>query len=125
LDPSIQIEPGQIEDDLARLAKVTDCIRIYSVQMGLERIPEIAQRHGLKVLLGVWISSDAERTSGELNKGVELARRFPDVVRAGIGGNEALRRGEVSPELLRSYIESVKSRVPVPVTYADVWEFWL
>src|SRR5262245_65779200 len=26
---------------------------------------------------------------------------------------------------LAAYIRSVKTRVTVPVTYADVWEFWL
>src|SRR6185437_13179152 len=50
LDLSTRIEPWQIEEDLARLAQVTDCVRIYSVEMGLELVPEIAQRHGMKVL---------------------------------------------------------------------------
>jgi glucan 1,3-beta-glucosidase len=125
LDRTTQIDPRQIEDDLARLARFTDCIRIYSVNVGLERIPEIAQRHGLKVLLGLWVSSNAEDTQAELRTGIEIAKRFPDVVRAVIVGNEALLRGEVSPDMLRGYIESVKSHVPMPVTYADVWEFWM
>ena len=51
--------------------------------------------------------------------------RFPDVVRAVIVGNEALLRGEVSPATLARLIRRVKSQVPMPVTYADVWEFWL
>jgi glucan 1,3-beta-glucosidase len=46
-------------------------------------------------------------------------------VRGVIVGNEALLRGEVSPDTLGDYIRSVKSQVAVPVTYADVWEFWL
>lgn len=124
LNPATRIEPRQIEEDLERLARTTDCIRIYSVAMGLEHIPEIAQRHGLKVLLGLWISNDAELTQIQLRAGVDLANRFPDVVRAVIVGNETLLRGEVSVEMLRGYLDSVKSRVTVPVTYADVWEFW-
>jgi glucan 1,3-beta-glucosidase len=40
-------------------------------------------------------------------------------------GNEALLRGEVSPAMLAEIIRNVKSRIKVPVTYADVWEFWL
>jgi glucan 1,3-beta-glucosidase len=39
LDPTTRIEPQQIEDDLARLAQVADCVRIYSVDMGLDRVP--------------------------------------------------------------------------------------
>ena len=56
---------------------------------------------------------------------VALAKRYPDVIRAVIVGNEVLLRGEVSPETLAETIRSVKSQVPMPVTYADVWEFWL
>jgi glucan 1,3-beta-glucosidase len=73
----------------------------------------------------LWVSSHADRTKYQIDMGVSLARRFPDVVRAVIVGNEALLRGEVPPDKLGDHIRSVKSRVPVPVTYADVWEFWL
>ena len=125
LDLSTQIDPAQIEQDLAQLAKVTDCVRTYSVDFGLDQVPEIAQRHGLKVLLGLWVSSHADRTQYQISTGVALANRFPDVVRAVIVGNEALLRGEVSPAMLAEMIRSVKSQVKMPVTYADVWEFWL
>ena len=46
-------------------------------------------------------------------------------MRAVIVGNEVLLRGEVSPQTLGEYIRGVKAQVTVPVTYADVWEFWL
>jgi glucan 1,3-beta-glucosidase len=125
LDRSTEIASAQIDRDLAQLSAITNCVRLYSVDFGLDRVPEIAQRHGLKVMLGLWVSSHADRTQYQLRKGIELAQKFPDVVRAVIVGNEALLRGEVSPEALAEHIRSVKSRVPVPVTYADVWEFWL
>jgi glucan 1,3-beta-glucosidase len=125
LDLSTKIPPEQIEQDLARLAQITDCVRTYSVDFGLDHVPEIARRHGLKVLLGIWVSSHADRTQYQVRTGVALATQYPDVVRAVVVGNEALLRGEVSPAALGELIRSVKSRVPVPVTYADVWEFWL
>ena len=40
-------------------------------------------------------------------------------------GNEVLLRGEMTPSDLAATIRSVKAQVAVPVTYADVWEFWL
>ena len=47
------------------------------------------------------------------------------MIEAVIVGSEVLLRGEMSaPELART-IREVKGRVPMPVTYADVWEFWL
>jgi exo-beta-1,3-glucanase (GH17 family) len=125
LDRSTRIEPRQIEQDLAQLSHVSDCVRTYSVDFGLDRIPEIAQRHGLKVLLGLWVSSHIDRTQFQIDTGVALARRYPDVVRAVIVGNEALLRGEISPGALRDLIVSVKLQITAPVTYADVWEFWL
>ena len=124
LDLSTRIEASQIEEDLKQLAKLTDCVRIYSVDAGLDQIPEIAQRHGLKVLLGLWVSSFPDRTQYQIATGVALANRFPDTVRAVIVGNEALLRGDVSATKLREYITSVKSQVKAPVTYADVWEYW-
>jgi hypothetical protein len=43
------VEPWQIEEDLAQLKPLTSCIRTYSIDHGLDKIPEIARRHGMKV----------------------------------------------------------------------------
>ena len=125
LDLSTRIEPWQIDEDLARLARLTDCVRIYSVDFGLDRVPEIAERHGLKVLLGLWVSSHADRTKYQIDTGIALAKRFPGVIRGVIVGNEALLRGEIAPGALADLIRNVKAQVSMPVSYADVWEFWL
>jgi glucan 1,3-beta-glucosidase len=125
LDLKTHIEPAQIDQDLAELAQITGCVRTYSVDFGLDKVPEIARRHGLKVMLGLWVSSHIDRTQYQLTTGVALAKQFPDVVSAVIVGNEALLRGEVSPETLGDYIRDVKSQITAPVSYADVWEFWL
>ena len=50
------ISPEQIAEDLAELAKVSKCIRTYSVENGLDKVPELASRVGLKVILGIWLS---------------------------------------------------------------------
>src|SRR5262245_49469934 len=46
------VDPRQIEEDLAQLKQITDCVRTYSVDHGLDQIPELAKRHGMKVLQG-------------------------------------------------------------------------
>ncbi|NVO13779.1 MAG: beta-(1-6) glucans synthase [Rhodoplanes sp.] len=125
LDQSIRVEPWQIEEDLARLAPVTKCIRTYSIQHGLDQIPAIAERHGLKVLQGLWLSSHREKNRAEIDGTVALAKRFPQVITGIVVGNEVLLRGELSAVDLGAIIREVKAAVPVPVTYADVWEFWL
>lgn len=127
-DPLIegmQVEPGQIDEDLTMLAKYTDCIRTYSVANGLDKIPEIAQRHGLKVLQGVWLSSNLEKNRQQISTSVALANKYPDVISAVVVGNEVLLRGEMSVPDLMAAIREVKSQISQPVTYADVWEYWL
>jgi exo-beta-1,3-glucanase (GH17 family) len=114
-----------IDTDLAALARVTSCVRTYSVDLGVDQVPDIARRHGLTVLLGVWLGREADKNRLEIDRAVALAAKNPDVVRAIIMGNEVLLRGELSPQTLIGLIRDVKPRVQVPVTYADVWEFWL
>ena len=81
LDLATHISAAQIEDDLSRLAKITDCVRTYSVDFGLDQIAGIAARHGLKVMQGLWLSShpdknrDADRDRGRA--GQPLSRHDP------------------------------------------------
>ena len=91
--PSI---PRQIDEDLAQLKHITDCVRTYSIDHGLDQIPEIAQRHGMKVLQGLWLSNRPDRSRYQVETAIALAKRFPDVIAAVIVGNEVLLRGEMS-----------------------------
>src|SRR5262249_29497714 len=99
--------------------------RTYSVDHGLDRIAEIAQRHGIKVLQGLWVSNLPAQTRREVATVVALAQRYPQVIQAVVVGNEVLLRGEMSAVELARTIGEVKKQVAMPVTYADVWEFWL
>lgn len=119
------IPEAQIEEDFAKLAQVTSCVRTYSIEMGLDKAPAIARRHGLTMLLGIWLGPDVDRNRMELDTGIRLAQENPDVVKAVVVGNEVLLRGEMSATELAATLASVKRQVgAVPVTYADVWEFW-
>jgi exo-beta-1,3-glucanase (GH17 family) len=123
--PDVPLDPKQISEDLARLKEITDCVRTYSIDHGLDRIPAIARQHGMKVLQGLWLSSFPELNRRQMDRAIELAQQFPDVITAVVVGNEALLRGDVSPADLAEKIREVRSKVSIPVTYADVWEFWL
>jgi exo-beta-1,3-glucanase (GH17 family) len=125
LGPDIPVDPRQIDEDLAQLKHITDCVRTYSVDFGLDQIAEIAKRHGMKVLQGLWLSNRPELSRKQVATAIALANRFPDVIAAVIVGNEVLLRGEMAAADLVRTIREVKAQVPVPVTYADVWEFWL
>ncbi|MFN3656275.1 MAG: glycosyl hydrolase family 17 protein [Pseudolabrys sp.] len=125
LDLTTRITAAQIEEDLARLSRLTNCVRVYSTDYGLDQIAGTAERLGLKVLQGLWLSSHADRNREQIETAVALANKYPDTVRAVVVGNEVLLRGEMTATDLAATMRTVKARVKVPVTYADVWEFWL
>ena len=125
LDLSTMIPAAQIDDDLARLAQITDCVRTYSVDFGLDQIARLAAKHGLKVMQGLWLSSDPEKNRYQIETAVAIANKYPGTVRSVVVGNEVLLRGDMTATDLANTIRAIKARVPMPVTYADVWEFWL
>ncbi|MFG1422496.1 glycoside hydrolase family 17 protein [Roseixanthobacter liquoris] len=119
------IPERQIDEDLAQLAKITDCVRTYSVEMGLDKVAPLARKHGLKVFQGIWLGSERPKNRIEIEAGVRLAQQYPDVIQGVIVGNEVMLRGELSSSDISAILREVKSRVgATPVTYADVWEFW-
>jgi exo-beta-1,3-glucanase (GH17 family) len=120
-----RVAPEEIEEDLALLSRYTGCVRTYSTAEGVDQVVPAARRHGLKVLFGLWLSNKPEKNRQQIATGVALAKAYPDVIAAVIVGNEVLLRGEMSATDLIVAIREVKSQVPEPVTYADVWEYWL
>ncbi len=123
-DPSFEVSAQRIAEDLAALKPLTDCVRTYSTFTGLEKVPAEARKLGMKVMLGAWIGRDSVQNRRELDRAVALAQEFPDTVRMVIVGNEVLLRREQPVEALAAMLADVRSRTDVPVTYADVWEFW-
>ncbi|MBU6474023.1 MAG: hypothetical protein KGQ94_15335, partial [Alphaproteobacteria bacterium] len=43
------ISPERIDHDMAQLSQLTGHVRTYTVNYGLDRVPEIARRYGLTV----------------------------------------------------------------------------
>jgi exo-beta-1,3-glucanase (GH17 family) len=120
-----RVAPEQIDEDLALLSKYTGCVRTYSVDDGRDDVLKSARRYGLKVLHGVWVSNDPEKTRRQIATTIAYAKAYPDVITAVVVGNEVLLRGEMSATTLIALIREIKAQVSMPVTYADVWEFWL
>jgi len=125
LSPTTQVSREQIAEDLAQLAKISDCVRTYAIDHGLDQIPELAAKVGLKVIQGIFLDRDRQKNLTQISTGIRLAREYPGTITALVVGNEVLLRGEMTASDLAATIRSVKAQVTVPVTYADVWEFWL
>jgi len=125
LSPTTHVSAEQIAQDLAQLAKISDCVRTYSIENGLDQVPELAAKVGLKVIQGIWLGSNRLKNLTQISTAVRLTKQYPATITSLVVGNEVLLRGEMTQSDLAATIRSVKAQVAVPVTYADVWEFWL
>jgi exo-beta-1,3-glucanase (GH17 family) len=117
----------QIEEDIKLLAGETHTIRTYASTRGLSNVAGIAQKYGVNVIQGAWIGgmTMAEENQAEIDQLIKLANQYPDVIKRVIVGNEVLLRGELKPEQLLKYIRQVKQSIKQPVSYADVWSFYM
>jgi exo-beta-1,3-glucanase (GH17 family) len=122
---STRISKTQIDADLKVLSEHFNCVRIYSVSQGLDYVPEAASKLGMHAYVGAWIGRLALDNEKELSLAIKVSNEYPDTVKALIVGNEVLLRKEQTEAGLAALIASAKAQTKVPVTYADVWEFWL
>lgn len=116
---------AEIDQDLRLLSTQVAGIRTYTSTEGLEAVPGLARRHGLKVTMGAWLDLLKSRNEREIESVIQLANQHPDVITRVVVGNEVLLRGTMTSGEIRAAIRRVKAAVRQPVTYADVWEFWL
>ncbi|CAN5231312.1 hypothetical protein BH10PSE17_BH10PSE17_17410 [soil metagenome] len=123
-NPDFHASYEQVEQDLTALSHRFGCIRTYSISQGLDQVPAIARKLGMKVILGAWINADPVDTNKELTAAIRLANDNTDVVRALIVGNEVMLRREQTQTGMLRLLKQAKAEAKVPITYADVWEFW-
>ena len=121
------ISPEQIDRDMAQLSQLTGRVRTYTVGSGMDKVPEIARRYGLMVSLGCWISADAEQNETELALCIKTALANRRVIDRVFVGNEAIERGDVTPDQLNGYIRRVRDALPdrIKITTAEPWSTWL
>ncbi len=115
----------EIRRDLALLAGRTGCVRTYTVSDGFDQVPAVARELGLQVILGAWIGREAEHNEEEVALVIDVANRHRDTIRAIVVGNEVMLRHELPPAQLAALIRRVGAATGLPVTYADVWGFWV
>ena len=125
LEHGTRIDPANIDADFAQLSKISNCVRLYSVDLGLGAAVPLAAKYHMRVLLGIWIGYDDAYNQRQIAKALTIAKAHPKTIRAIIVGNEVLLRGEQTPDDLVRYINEVKKGTDLPVTYADVTHFWL
>jgi exo-beta-1,3-glucanase (GH17 family) len=116
---------AEVAQDIAVLAPRTRALRTYAAIEGDYDVAALAQAAGVKIWQGVWLGSNRAQNTREIDRAIADARLYPDSVQRVVVGNEVLLRRDLPVDELIADIDHVKQAVRQPVTYADVWEFWL
>ncbi|MCC5835706.1 MAG: hypothetical protein JJU20_13310 [Opitutales bacterium] len=132
--PGTSVYPTQAEvlEDLQLLVdEGFGFIRIFSANQHGQDVVEVIDAHDLplKVQLGAYVqhSDPASRVENyaELDRAIELANTYPDVVKAVSVGNETLVSWSfvaVPPKNMIEYIRYLRPQIEQPVTVNDNWE---
>jgi len=127
-------------------------IRLYDSGENSAATLRLIQQHKLpiKVVLGIWLEAEVSNHEGcpwleapipaselaantmsnatEVDRGISLARQFPDIVVAVNVGNEALvdwNDHMVTLPSIINYVRRVKEKIKQPVTVADNYLWWI
>ena len=117
--------PEEIDADLASLKGVTRGIRTYTAREGMDAVPGMAAKYGLNVIHSAWLGPLRPKNDLDVAALIQSANDHPDTIKRVIVGNEVLLRKDLPVDELIGYIRKVKAAVKQPVSYADVWAFWL
>lgn len=116
---------AQIEEDLASLRGVTKGIRTYTSLEGMDAVPALARKYGIEVTHSAWLGKKLDVNEKEVRALIKAANENRDTIKRVIVGNEVLLRQDLNAQQLSGYIRKVRAEVRQPVSYADVWAFWL
>jgi len=118
--PGDVITEEQIQRRMQIIKPYTKWVRSFSCIEGNEHIPRIANQHGIKSLVGAWLSDDLEMNEAEIEGLIQLAKE--GCVDMAAVGNEVMYRGDLTEEQLLAYIYRVKEALPdIPVGYVDAY----
>ena len=117
--PGDTITEIQVERRIKILKPFTKWIRSFSCIEGNEHIPRLAHKHGLKTMVGAWLSDDDEKNEEEINTLINLAKE--GCVDIAAVGNEVLYRNDLSLGALLNFMKCVRAAISehIPVGYVD------
>jgi exo-beta-1,3-glucanase (GH17 family) len=120
-DPNLGavVTRDQARQRLLLLLPYTAAVRTYGSRGGLEHVGAVSREVGMRAVLGAWIGRDAAENDRQVESLIVALRA--GLGDAGIVGNEALLRSDVTPTALAAYVDRVRTAVPgVPIGTADV-----
>jgi glucan 1,3-beta-glucosidase len=118
--PGDVITEKQVERRIKIIKPYAKWVRSFSCIEGNEHIPRIAHKHGMKNMVGAWLSNDLEKNEEEIIALIQLGNE--GCVDIAAVGNEVLYRNELTLEQLLGYLKRVKKALPaVQVGYVDAY----
>jgi GPH family glycoside/pentoside/hexuronide:cation symporter len=116
-----QLTEAQVRRRVSVIAPHTRWVRSFACSEGHELIPRLSREHGLKTMVGAWISHDRDRNEREIAGLLTLAQA--GLVDIAVVGNEVLLRDETPEAELLEYIRRVRAALPddVPVGCVDAY----
>jgi glucan 1,3-beta-glucosidase len=118
--PGDVITEEQVERRIKIIKPYAKWVRSFSCIEGNEHIPRIAHKHGMKNMVGAWLSNDLEKNEEEIIALIQLGKE--GCVDIAAVGNEVLYRNELTLEQLLGYLKRVKKALPaVQVGYVDAY----
>lgn len=126
-------------------------LRLYDAGENSRQTLELIRQHDLplQVMLGIWLDAEvsnhegcpwlheplpetlllanSQKNAAAVERGIELARQFDDIVVAVNVGNEALvdwNDHMVSEDKVIDYVRRVRGAIEQPVTVADNYAWW-
>lgn len=127
----------QIREDLKILERDGwQMIRTYGTEPFAEKVCKVirAEKLKLKLMLGAWVETEngnkekQQANQGQVDRAIQLANKFSDVVVAVSVGNESQvfwSFHKVEQKTLIKYIRQVRSKIKQPVTVADDFKYWI
>lgn len=151
-DGAVNPSENEILEDLQMLSSLGfKLIRMYDCGENSQDVLRVIKDNDLdiKVLQGVWLKAELSahetcawltepipqdildankaRNGQELERGIMLANKYPDIIAAVNVGNEALvewNDHKVHVDTITAYVQRVQGSIEQPVTVADNYEWW-
>ncbi len=126
LDDQLLPSRDEMDEDLALLRGSVEQVRTYSTLEGLDQVPGLAAKYGIKVLPGAWLDERLARNELELANIVKMVRDNPNIERVLIG-NENLTMQRLTAEQVARYLRRARAALPerVKISTAEGWSIWL
>ena len=130
INPHYGAHPSKalINELLDTLIKQTPfrCIMTYGVLNGLDATFAAAKARHLKVIAILWLDDNPEVNTLSINKGIEVAKAYPEtIIKLSCGSEVRTRHGyRYDGEISRCIDALRKAGVSQPITTIDTWWEW-